>query len=350
MSSRSDQNYKDGLWTIKYRRDRLEGEFDRIRKEMDGYSRIVYSYIEDDNEMIDQGKLDEMIDDMIDALDRYLEMSGLAPVSDEQKEWYRSYLYCVISCPDIDTMWLFPEYIESRTFEDIIKLADIDPKLQDMKEFIWNENHEWKYEDDTQNDILFFLKHSYCELTGKDINETYTDEQKEIYAKLKPAFALSVEEREPGSDIEELAEELDEAMGSECEEAAGSNIVLEEGYNDPAPDEDEIPIEVRAEWALEREAEEQRMFEYKLESMNRWRFHVGDEKRYEEEYLKFRKLFFTADLSRMSDDMRYLIDAYLYEKGISVYSLGDNYGLVDDAIRATSARIRQAVLRARALS
>ncbi len=328
MERKTDQFYAYGLMTMQYRRNRVEAEFARIRRELEGYGKSVYTNIEDEEGHIDPVRLDVMIADMLDALDRHLELSEKEPLDEKQREWYRAYLYCVIASPDIDMMWLIPEYISSRCYEDIFKFADFDPAIQDMKEFIWNENHEWRYEADVQSDILFYLMHSYCTLSEKHISTTYDEEQKEIYEKLKPVLSLSVEDRAPDKDLYEQTGGLDET-------------------DDPY---DEIPDDVLYEMAQQTAEEDQRVYDEKVMSVDRWREHVGDAKRYEEEYLKFRRLFFTADLARMKEDMKNMVDTYLYEEKISAYTLWDEYGIVSDALEAVPGRIRRAIEKARAMS
>ena len=356
MEKKIDQFYTYGLMTINYRRERAEMEFARIRRELEGYGKSVYTNIEDEKGHIDPAKLDVMITDMLDALDRYLEFSEKEPLDDKQREWYRAYLYCVIASPDIDMLWLIPEYISSRCYEDIFKFADFDPSILDMKEFIWNENHEWNYEADVQSDILFYLMHSYCTLTGKHISMTYDEEQKEIYEKLGPALSLSVEDRDPDKDLYEETEGSEETeethWESKIQMAGAEGYDDEDSVSDDEADDpyDEIPDDVLYEMALQTAEEDQKEYDKKIKSVDRWCEHVGDAKRYEEEYLKFRKLFFTADHARMKEDMKNMVDTYLYEEKISAYTLWDEYSIVSDALNAIPGRIRRAIAKARAMS
>lgn len=355
---------KKAIYTVDFRKKNLENEFDRIRNILSGYYEFVYPFIENGKGVIESAKIDTVITDMIDALDRYIEVSGEKKLTKPQREWYRSYLYCVMVSPDIYTEWLAPEYGYARKFGDIIELADINPALQDPYEFIWYENHEWDDEDDTQRDIFFYMAHSYRCLMDKELTEIYTNREKSIYKKLLPSFEWGVNSRRYDMDLLTQidmrmaeAEEADDADDepkpcikydpSEEDDYAGYDLgpksepLYEEEY-EPDP-------EIVLQTMMDLEEEDNHRFEVAMGTITKWCSHIGDKDKFEEEYRNFRRLFFKADMSRMKSDMQHMVDAFMYESGISAFSLENNYGLVDKAIRSAETSVKSAAFRARVL-
>ena len=356
---------ENAMRIVEYRKKNVEKEFEYIRRNLSGYYEFVYPYIEDKKGVISSSKLDGVIDDMMDALDGYIQTTGDRKLTKDQKEWYRSYLYCVMVSPTVYTEWLAPEYGYARKFEDIIELADMDPSLQDPYEFIWNENHSWEDEDDTQTDILFYMAHSYRCLMDKDLEDIYTNREKGIYKKLLPSFEWGVNRRRSGMDLltqidvekaeEELADQEESIPepkihwvedASELEDYATYDLdsASKPMYEDPDYEEDP-EIALAAMQAAEEE--EQHRFEVAMGTITKWCSHIGDKDRFEQEYINFRRLFMKADLSRMKEDMTHMLDAFLYEAGISAYSIEKNFGLVDKALKTASSSIKSAVFRAR---
>ena len=358
---------KNAINIVEFRKHNLETEFDRIRRIMSGYFEFVYPFIENKKGVIESERIDSVITDMLDALDRYIDTCREKKLSKDQREWYRSYLYCVLVSPDVYTEWLAPEYGYARKFEDIIELTDIDPVLQDPYEFIWYENHSWEDEDDTQRDILFYMAHSYRCLMDKELNEIYTNREKSIYKKLAPSFEWGYNRRRPGMDLltqidVEKAEAEEQAEAEEEEHVSRirmeDEISESEDYLGYDPDsesqllyeeENEPDPEIMLQIMEEQEKEDQHRFEIAMGTITKWCSHIGDKERFEQEYKNFRKYFFKADLSRMKEDMTHLVDAFLYESGISAYSIDKNYGLVNKAINSAEASIKSAVFRARVL-
>ncbi len=355
-------NYdKNAIYTVEYRKNNLEKEFERIRQTLSGYYEPIYTFIEDENGILDSEKIDIVISDMTDALDRYLEMAGEEKLSKAQKEWYKSYLYCVMVSPTVYTDWLYPEYGTGRNFGSFIAFADIDETLQKPDEFIWYENHKYEDVEDEQSDIFFYMAHAYQNLMDKDLYKIYTAEEKELYEKLKPSFEWGINRRIEGMDLLTQIEKEAAMNGDEDAEnsmQANEKPVVRIKFAEPeeetaddlqeTDDYEEDPEITLARW--EREAEdEQRRIEECIETINKWCERIGDKKRFEKEYKKFRKYFFKADLSRMKEDIQHMTDAFLYEQGLCAYSLDKKYGLVDKAVKTAETSIKFASFRARVL-
>ena len=349
-------------WSFEFRKNELEKEFNRIREVMLGRTESVYPFIQSEDGNFDNDRIDEVINGMLSSLDRYIEISGDKKLNKTQREWYKAFLYCVLISPDVHTEWILPEYGHSRKFRDIISFSDFsgfDYPIQDLNEFIWYENHTWKMPEDERFDILFYACHAYCYLKDIEISDIYNRKEMEIYNTLLPTFEWGWGDRIGGLDIlktMEIREEEEKAASATGKNEKPKRIVSEEYITEPEDESPEYESEMEGweedpEYTLQRWEEEDEEFNRRAEiaakTMEDWRARVADPDRFETEYKNLRKLFFKAELGRMKNDMEHLVDTYLYEHGLSAYSIDDNYGLVQRAVNGCRSTIETAIKRAR---
>ncbi|MBR1854614.1 MAG: hypothetical protein IJ794_15970 [Lachnospiraceae bacterium] len=377
---------KDAQKTIATRKQMLEAELEEIRRVMSGHSNDIYEQIMGEDDRIDAGKLDRMIGQMMEALAHYKECCGEEPLTEEQEQWYRSYLYLAITGPKYIyahcTNWI---YYSDKFFADLYKLADGHMDRKDLHDLIWRERHTWSCEDDVDEDFLFTMTEALQSLTGKDIDAFYTEEERAAFKDVEPALEWSVDDRIDSMDVMEQIEQ--EKRWAEETAAAGDGDDTEETAEDDAKTERETAAEYTGTMektpvtesvvdtgnlAMEEDFEDGRMYEEEIyetpewdtdmmetwfqmrmdearESVERWMGRLPVENRFEEEYLHFRRNLLVVDHSHLQSDMEHLVEAYLYEQGISAYSLDDTYGLVDKALEMTKAGLYREIGRARHL-
>jgi hypothetical protein len=83
--------------------------------------------------------------------------------------------------------------------------------------------------------------------------------------------------------------------------------------------------------------------ETESETLEEWKASVPDPIKFCDIYIEFRNLFFDNALSSFTknwkDNVTNMIDAFLYKEGLSLYSLGDDYGMIAKHIHITAKKI-----------
>ena len=344
---------------IDYRKKEVEQHLENIRQILNGHAGNLYAGLLDESGKIDAAKLDTMIDDMIGALIRYRKNFGEKALSKKQEKWYRSYLYLAVTGPrDIDWNVIIGKYYSEKNFSDIYKYTDLQMDRKDLYELIWRETHSWSMPGDEEENFLYTLKDAMESLTGKDIRCYYTKEEKAVLEELQPILDYGWVDVPEDMDIRTFLEEVKQnkikiETGVRTKEDFIKYLIETGQFNIAEPKEEEEddeyeyvdPADQQEMWEQhERETEEEI-----ADSINAWLSRLPEEHRFEKEYLYFRRNYLSVDRSSFRADMEHLVDAYLYEQGRTAYSLGDNYGIVDNALSVAEGRIYHEIVRARNL-
>ena len=398
---------KNALRTIECRKRDLEKSLEQIRDVMEGGSTNLHALIQNEDGVINPEKLDQMVEDLMESLAHYKENFGEEPMPDTLREWYKSYLYCAILSPKyIYAHCMYWEYTTGKNFRDLSIYAKELMGYDSLQELIWTENHEWSSEIDVGEDFIFYMNDCLHKLFQKEMKEYYTEEEKQALSEVEPALEWSLEDRidgytikeqivyeeeqerkqeellrqeenkrteglsetEEGKDAEELQKQIEigieivtaletrrirRQVESEEEENPGEVDLSKEErelyqyFDENGNPSDQPPYYDNTEFL---EWEEQQEIENCVYLINCWEKTIPDPERLLKEYLRFRELFFKVDKSRFADDMRHMVDAYLYENEISAYSLDDTYALVDKAVNGTVERLQREIRRARFLN
>ena len=340
---------KQAEWRLQYRKNQIERKIEAIRDVLSGYHNSPYTRIEDENGRVDAGKLDEMIEGMTDSLCRYLENEGKKLPGKKQLEFYKSFLYCAILSPviEFDALCPFYGYYISKNYGSLLFLAECEMDHESLKDLISYEQKTWTEPDDEQCGLLYTARVAYEELSGKNLKDSYSPKEKKILKELEKEWneGEAVYERGPGITN---AEEADENTDS---------------YEEPEPlypeDEyevyEETPEEKYENYLREQEREQEEFEEYLREAnelFEKWKAHIPDAERFMKEYLSFRSMYLSksVDRSRLKEDIKNMVDVYLYEQEITVYALDNNFSLVDRLMDGMANRVSREILRARILS
>lgn len=312
---------KDFMRRTEYRKARLEMHLDAVRNTLEGYYESILPLIENEDRKCDASKLDDTIECMLDSLAGALKTTGQKPLAKTQRAFYKNFLYLLILSPEIDydPPRILEHYIKA-SFGDILYEADILSHLMKDKPeraLVMHEQLPWESEADEKHDIIYSSMTAYEELTGKKVSDLYQDKESEyhnqITKKNRSAKAkITIEDNTEISDNEE------------------ANRLMP--YQEP--DDIIYRSESISEAAL---------------SIERWKEYLPDAGQYINCYEKFRKDLINRPglTKRIKDDMKLMLDAYLAENNISAYSLGDYYGLIDEALRKVPGKLTHEMVRAR---
>ena len=353
-----------------YRKARLEEAFKKIRRAVAGYDNGILPLLENEDKKIDAAKLDEMTGQMMVNLNRYFEINGKEKPDKEAEDFYRNYLYLVILTPWIDIDCRIGAFYLTSCFGDIISHADFAREISVMKEdlekragtltkeeaLVVYEQHPWRMPEDEMTGLLYRAKDAYEQLTGKNVSEIYTPEEKAYLKKWSDA----------GWHEEPLDTTITVTVKEDAGEGAKSSAIRFSGEPDEEEFSDKEPWEIEEEKEYreylngldpaeeyERQLEAWREEDEFIDGTRRdWEEYIPDKDRYIKTYEEFRKAYLSgkADLLSLPELMEYLTEAYLFEQGISAYSLDEYYGLIDKALDNVPVKIAHETVRARLFS
>lgn len=360
----------DMIQRTEYRQARMEEAFQKIRNAVAGYDESILPRIENDEKKADGVKLDEMIEGMIGALRRYFESSKKGKLEKKQEDFYRNYLYLVILTPQIDIDCRIGAFYHGPHFSELYQSADIgreirylEEELKGVKEkmtpeelLVVYEQRPWRMPEDEMTGLLYRAKEAYEELTGKNVSEIYSPEEKGYFKEWSEADWC----REP------LENTITVTVVTKRDESTGDEVTEFEGPEANDQFVGKMPWEIEEEKAYQEyqnsldPSEEyekqlkawQEEDEFILETRKEWENYIPDRDRYIRVFEDFRKAFLQGetDLSLMPECMKHLTDAFLFEQGICAFSLDDYYGLIDRVLDNVPNKIAHEMVRARLFS
>ncbi|MCH5193287.1 MAG: hypothetical protein J1F11_04945 [Oscillospiraceae bacterium] len=307
-----------------YRHLVLEDKLRTLGNMINGRGSSFAPFITDEGGKVSDKKVDRFISDLINCYKHECEISG-SPLPDENKEeMYRSFLYCSIMtlktkpnrrCPSAERT------VVSESFADIIELAE----------------HLHPYAHDCFYDSARMLGYNFPANDDSDLEE------------ISYAESIQYEERmENDPDFRRNMEKLHEMSAENYLAEQERNKPLFEALDLLSEDEsykDNEMLADRSEKDL-KEIEEKKAEQEMFDTIYNWRKNTVDGIKFFENLVKFSDLYF-MDLEPppLADDIKNMVDIFLYEHKLSAFSLEDSYINILYHIEEMKNRIRQEALK-----
>ncbi|MCR5775726.1 MAG: hypothetical protein K6G42_11640 [Lachnospiraceae bacterium] len=311
----NDKNLtKVGYLERRYRVEEAKQKLDDIMNDVNGRNTDLCSLICDKNGKPDNRKINMLIDEMVDTLGT----RKWGKASEDEKEFYRCFLYCCIVGPSHESHLgeIEPDIIPARTLNDIIIVARSEhlklvtkPRLSPEDIATVNHNCRTKYNvfKDKVDELTLALQMPPC--LGAKYGFEFMDPL------LEYNFFTMMEVVKDWVDLGRVYKYPD--------------------FNDL--DEDEQPY-----WYEQSKWHE---------CNKRWFASLPKKgKELVDKYEKFIVLYRKVDHMDMGKQVEDMVDEYLFSSGISPLSLGDEYGLIDDSLKRSGKIVHKSIMRARTLS
>lgn len=330
---------REDVSNLSYRKEFLGEELNKIRDTVNGRGESYLPYITDENGRITDEKIEGLIYDLIDALKQYknVRFSTGNSLAAETEELYRCFLYCTI----LGIAWggnfcfetfLYGEFGQAQTFADIVNMAK-DPETVsiDRRDTLYlRENDAFASWYLLEGGFFGYADEVYYMITGHSVYDTYSDEEKARVDKYKSDVLEDIKQSAP------LEQEWLENMGFATMEE------YDEFLEDKA-EKEEIPDEELEELARQEQELEEKGNQRARELVDR----MPDPDRYIRRYIRYRELYFERGHSSLPQDIEDMVDVWLYEHGVSPFSMGDAYGLVSHRLKQFPNMLKAEIRKAR---
>lgn len=316
------------------RRRMLNDQLEKLKNRVMGRDNSFYPFITNRSGEISERKLEAFIKELTDKPMEYTNSNSFYLTSYAANRSYKRlckcFLYCAIQgISEYNSEYLYPEKTAS-LFSDIVKLAEYENNT-------YYKNEEMLFEDEFENaefegkfissqeleySLFYYCDTLYSLLTKKSITEIIPSKVLNRY------FDKKAQEQGFSS-----AEEYENAYNAYLDDTEYEEDDLSEYFE--SLDENE-----RAEIEEEMEAYskwEDEMYEKRHNGIEKFRENymrtVVSPEKYIKNYLDFRKLFFALpEFNRkyVFNDIVLMIDAFLYEHGLSPMMNDELYAEFDD--------------------
>lgn len=333
---------KETAEILDFRQETFEQKLKEINDIITGRNTELTAFISDENGSISDERIIQLISELINGLTNYYEQLygdlSYKP-SDKTRELYECFLYCSIqgmALVDVDILQ-YTMVKKATTFSDIIDMLHHCDTYKDRHALLYIEQLGYPIASSCKG---FFnnCDLAYEILTDSNIMTAFTDEEnklvQDMYEKQQSAGSNNSDyydyENDDNDDYykQVAKQQLDEKPEPTADE------LWEQLYG--IHDEDEILIP----------ADELEYCEKVKSSQEEWKNSVVAPEKFIAKYLRYRELYFSIDHSRMREDIEKMIDIFLFERGLSTFSLGDKYAMIayrtERHIELLSAEIRKA--------
>lgn len=286
-----------------------------------GRNTELATYISDEDGKISDERIDGLISDLIEGLinyDQQLYSHLIYTLPEETRELYECFLYCTIQgvahMKYVDILQ-HTEVERVTTFSDILDILNNSFTYRDRSELLYIEQLGYPV---ATGDTGFFrcCDVAYEILTDSNIMNVFSDEEAEIVTEMR-GKQRSMEvyddyDDEDDDDYEKrfAREQLSQAPPLTEEELFNRFYGIHDEY------EEQISDYEQEEW------------EKVTASHNAWKSTVVDPDKFIARYKRYRELYFTINHTKMRDDIEKMIDVFLYEHGLSAFSMGERYGMI----------------------
>lgn len=329
---------QDGISDISLRKELLEEELAKIRDTVNGRGELYLPYITEENGEITDEKTDRLIDELMDALKHYKKLKPYShrPLTEEMEELYRCFLYCTIqgvawSDNFCFGFFLFGEFEPARAFADIVNMAK-DPETTAFgrrDDLLFQENglEHWY---SLRGGFFGFGDTVYQMVTGEEIYGTYSEEEK-----------IRVDEWKRAEEIRE--KKINDELA--LEEARREGFATADEYFDyyAAMEDYMLDDEDWDDILREEEVRQEEVRQKEIALVKR----MSNPDRYIRQYLRYRDLYFETEHDELPADIEHMVDIWLYERGLSAFSLGEAYGLVSHKVKQFPGMLKSEIRKAR---
>ncbi len=349
---------KDSKSFLRFRKEDLEKKLEDIKNTVNGRELNFFEFMEEKFGAVTDRNLELLIEELLECLIHYKAVDGFGgdwnKVSDLQQEFYECFLYCTMQgaawVKDFDTMLQIACFDVAHTFADIVNMAK-DPNTISTKTHEVLLNNEFRCDDFGIVEDGFFgmCNECYQLITGKKIIHTYTlEEQNKMEAVLQEELNEFVDSymesqtelaQERGFQNLEEMEAYDEAQDlKEAREAGFDNV--QDYYNQLS---EESMTEADYKYQEDMQAWQEELFQ----KQQNWLHGLLNPQKFVERYLRYRELYFQVEFQKLPTDIENMVDAYLYEQGISAFSLGEDYGMLSYRLERMQNTLRNEIRKAR---
>lgn len=286
----------DEISQLDFRKRKAEEKIKELEGLFTGRQSSILPWMQDAPGIYSEEKLQAFLQKLLDSLERYKQYENKDAdyrIKHKERDFYEAYLYCTIR-GIASSRWGASAWVTScRTYEDIINMAR-DPetmRIHTPEELYYEEIYE-----PVTGGFFGYMDETYELLTGVDITESITKEEKSNVYKLYPK-ALDIErEREERKSLEDsISEEEYQEMLENLEE------------KDPMEQEiDEFIGEID-------------------ENRKKWVQGFGDITLFCKYYKKYRKIYFEVERYHFVSDIEHMIDVFLMEQKISCFGSEDDF-------------------------
>ena len=287
-----------------------------------GRNTELAAYISDEDGKISDERIEHFVSNLIEGLVNYnqqLYSHLLYKLSDETRELYECFLYCTIQgvahMKYVDILQ-HTEVERVTTFSDILDILNNSFTYRDRSELLYIEQLGYPV---ATGDTGFFrcCDVAYEILTDSNIMNVFSDEEAEIVTEMREKQrSMEVyddpDDEDNDDDYEKqfAREQLSQAPPLTDEELFNRFYGIHDEYEEQISDY------------------EQEKWEKVTASHNAWKSTVVDPDKFIARYMRYRELYFTINHTKMRDDIEKMIDIFLYEQGLSAFSLDERYGMI----------------------
>lgn len=337
------------------RKNDMKNALAGIEDEIAGRNESFREKVTEDGRLVNK-KIDAFISDMLGNYKAYREYKIQEPLNRSQEDLYRTFLYCAI----VGYSWRsslddFGGYYIPESYTDIKKMAELlqrypMKKRRDLKEWISYQEDGYDIDPPATDDFWPLMEDILSELDPEEIRKRREREEKEKKEREKREKQAAERAQPENKDDKKKPIRItlqpdadDEEDGLSPEDAEAQRLKYEEDLDwyEQMPDMDPYSDPITDHY-----------LEFALPQYEAWKAQLPKRNLICERYKKFKDLYFddkSIDKSCIAGDIIEMIDAYLYEQGISPFSLDDSFGLVMDKLNKAGDMMKLTVKRARVI-
>ncbi|MCM1165783.1 MAG: hypothetical protein NC299_02690 [Lachnospiraceae bacterium] len=354
---------------LRFRQKMMREKLTAMELMLNGRGESYFPLIKNEDGAVDPAKLERFASDMVDSLKHYLELDGERRLSEESERMYGCFLFCAVTSlrrkrsGRDPSVWEF--YIPS-VYQDIIDVADAD--IEDCgsyEDFLALCYELYRGQKRRESEIFYLSKFTlfmgdqpfiaslpyevrtrlcrdYARKYGisEEENQPFLDEADEDYSN----GYLAYQEAQAEEYEREHADEDSSWVDEWCAEEADKYLSEARRADEIAASVDELGEELPENSGtlghlsgeeIRRELETKAEHDLMDKVFPEWhKTVICSDDIYNnilyENFTAFAKLFFSSpDRGNFYTDVVNMVDTYLYEHGISAFSLKKNYGMVN---------------------
>lgn len=384
---------------MRYRRKVLQDRLKELEHLVTGRGESYLPFISNEKGKVTEEKTEQFISEMLGAFQRYIKFNPRRTLSGETLEMYESFLYCAILSLGMEHSRRDYKVINwriSSVFEDIVNRAEkveivgcnsYDRYLEDCcrayhaacdirdehQRKIWNDPNPALRNmvadlgstlPETDSDFFIGVKRSIEFLGYPPFMECFPEE---TLCKLRKGYDQkeTLSERKTETAALSVTAEAQSNSAAEYDEAAVENAMheylvklaqkqeqneqIDEAIDSLREDETYSDNKALSGFTVEevRKREQDKADDELLAVKSEWKQRiVFDEETLYQNFQRFLRLYFDSpDRRYFVEDIRNMVDTFLYEHRISIFSLGDDYGMINYYIDRTKNRIEREIER-----
>ena len=334
-----------------YRRKDMKKGLAEIEDEIAGRNESFRDKVTEDGRLVNR-KIDVFISEMLGSYKAYREYEYKPPLNKSQEELYRTFLYCAIvgyswrsSLDDYGGYYIPENYTDIRKMAELLQRYPM-KKRKDLEAWVSLQEDGYDIDPPATDDFWPFMEDIFSEFDPDEIRKRKEKEEKEKKEREKreKQAALSIKGTEKKKPVRITIQP------DICDEADDLNPEDEESQR--------LKYEEDLEWYQQMPDTEpfdpvmDHYMDYALPQYQKWKAQLPKRNLICDRYKKFKNLYFddkSCDKSCIAADITDMIDAYLYEQGISPFALEDSFGLVMEKLNRAGDMMKRTVKRARVI-